>query len=35
MSYCYGSTGLAYVGIVAPFAFKLVYSTGIRIFGFL
>ena len=35
MSYCYGSTGLTYVGIVASGAFKLVYSNGVGIFRFL
>ena len=35
MSYCYRSTGLTYVGIVARVTFKLVYSTGVGIFRFL
>jgi hypothetical protein len=32
MTYCYRSTGLTYVGIVARVAFKLVYSAGVGIF---
>ena len=35
MTYCYRSTELTYVGIVARVAFKLVYSAGVGIFRFL
>ena len=34
MTYCYRSTGLTYVGIVARVAFKLVYSAVVGIFMF-